>query len=145
FTGTNTWLALLGFICMQTQGTVYNYYHVIFRHHTAGEITSQIFEDEVPTAYPGERQVYVNVLYRLFRVLYKVFDKFVYAIDPRASIQAECPKWFMFLVSFYGLGFQLLIIAVFLVLGMMHLIIPFFIGYSVLIPVFVGIRRVYLR
>jgi hypothetical protein len=77
-------------------------------------------------------------------VLYKVFDKFVYAIDPRASIQAECPKWFMFLVSFYGLGFQLLIIAVFMAAGWIGMIIPFFIGYSVLIPVFVGIRRVYL-
>lgn len=145
FTGTNTLLALLAFICMQTQGTVYNYYHVIFRHHTAGEITSQIFEDEVPTAYPGERQVHVNILYWLFRVLYKVFDKLVYTIDPRASIQTECPKWFMFLVSFYGLGFQLLIIAVFMAAGWIGMIIPFFIGYSILIPVFVGIRRVYLR
>ena len=145
FTGTNTWLALLAYICMQTQGTVYNYYHVIFRHHTAGEITSQIFEDEVPKAYVGESQASVNILYLLFRVLYKVFDKFVYTIDPRASIQAECPKWFMFLVSFYGLGFQLLIIAVFMAVGWIGMIIPFFIAYSVFIPVFIGIRRVYLR
>ena len=145
FTGTNTWLALLAFICMQTQGTVYNYYHVIFRHHTAGEITSQIFEDEVPTAYEGQSQTSVNVLFKLFRILYRVFDDLVYALDPRAQHATVFPKWFMFLVSFYGLGFQLLIIAVFMAAGCIGLIIPFFIGYSVLIPVFVGIRRVYLR
>jgi len=145
FTGTNTWLALLAYICMQTQGTVYNYYHVIFRHTTSGELTSQIFEDKVTVAYPGESQASVNVLFKLFRFLYWVFDDLVYKMDPRAQNATIFPKWFMFLVSFYGLGFQLLIIAVLLVAGMMHLIIPFFIGYSVLIPVFIGIRRVYLR
>jgi len=129
---------------MQTQGTIYNYYHVIFRHHTAGEITSQIFENTVPTAYVGQSQTSVNVLFKLFRILYRVFDDLVYALDPQAQHATVFPKWFMFLVSFYGLGFQLLIIAVFLVLGMMHLIIPFFIGYSILIPLFIGIRRVYL-
>ena len=145
FTDTNTLLAILAYICMQIQGTVYNYYHVIFRHSTAGELTSQIFEDKVPVAYPGESQTSVNVLFKLFRILYRLFDDLVYKLDPRAQHATIFPKWFMFLVSFYGLGFQLLIMAVFLVTGLMHLIIPFFIGYSVLIPVFVGIRRVYLR
>ena len=145
FTGTNTWLALLSYICIQTQGTIYNYYHVIFRHTTSGELTSQIFEDKVPVAYPGESQASVNVLFKLFRVLYRVFDDLVYKMDPRAQNATIFPKWFMFLVSFYGLGFQLLIIAVFMAAGWIGMIIPFFIGYSILIPVFIGIRRVYLR
>ena len=144
FTSTNTLLALIAFICMQTQGTVYNYYHVIFRHHTAGEITSQIFEDQVPTAYVGESQASVNVLFKLFRVLYRPFDDLVYKLDPRAQHATIFPKWFMFLVSFYGLGFQLLLIAVFMAAGWIGMIIPFFIGYSVLIPVFVAVRKVYL-
>jgi hypothetical protein len=73
-----------------------------------------------------------------------VFDDLVYALDPQAQHATVFPKWFMFLVSFYGLGFQLLIIAVFMAAGWIGMIIPFFIGYSLLIPVFVGIRRVYL-
>ena len=145
FTGTNTWLALIAFICMQTQGTIYNYYHVIFRHTTSGELTSQIFENTVPTAYEGQSQTSVNVLFKLFRILYRVFDDLVYALDPQAQHATVFPKWFMFLVSFYGLGFQLLIIAIFMAAGWIGMIIPFFIGYSLLIPVFVGIRRVYLR
>jgi hypothetical protein len=77
YTGTNTGLALLAYMCMQTQGTVYNYYHVIFRHTTDGEITSQIFEDQVPEAYVGESQASVNVLFKLFRMLYRPFDELV--------------------------------------------------------------------
>jgi hypothetical protein len=145
YTGTNTWLALLAYMCMQTQGTVYNYYHVIFRHTTAGEITSKIFEDTVPTAYVGESQASVNVLFKLFRVLYRVFDDLVYALDPRAQHATIFPKCFMFLMSFYGLGFQLLLMAVFMAAGWIGMIIPFFIGYSVLIPVFITVRRVYLK
>jgi len=45
------------------------------------------------------------------------------------------------LVSAFGLGFQLLIISVMLCLGLAEYIVAFFIGYSVLIGVFVGIRR----
>ena len=55
------------------------------------------------------------------------------------------PKWFMTLVSIYGLGFQLFIMALMLVLKLQAFIIPFFIGYSVLIIVFIFIRRVFLK
>ena len=51
----------------------------------------------------------------------------------------------MTLVSVYGLGFQLFIIALMLVLKLQAFIIPFFIGYSVLIIVFIFIRRIFLR
>ena len=144
-TNTNLLLTLTAYLCMQTQGTLYNYYHVVFRHGTDGEITSQIFENEVPTAYPEESQSVVNLLYKLFRLLYKVFDEFIYALDPQASKASISPKWFMFGVSFYGLGFQLLLMAFFMVMGWINLIIPFFIGYSILIPFIIGTRRMLLK
>jgi phosphatidylglycerophosphate synthase len=144
-TNTNLLITLTAYLCMQTQGTLYNYYHVVFRHGTDGEITSQIFENQVPTAYPEESQAVVNFLYKLFRLLYKVFDEFIYALDPRASEASISPKWFMFLVSFYGLGFQLLLMAFFMVMGWIDFIIPFLIGYSILIPFFIGTRRMLLK
>jgi len=144
-TDTNIGWALLAYICMQTQGTVYNYYHVILRHSTDGEITSQIFENQVPKAYPEESQAMVNILFRLFRLLYKVFDEFIYALDPNASKASVSPKWFMFWVSFYGLGFQLLMMALFLVIGWIDFIIPFFIAYSIFIPILIGTRRLLLK
>ena len=145
FTDTNIGWGLLAYLCMQTQGTVYNYYHVIFRHRTEGEITSQIFENKVPNAYPGESQAKVNILYKLYRFLYKAFDELIYSMDPHASQATVSPKWFMFLVSFYGLGFQLLLMASFLILGWINFIIPFFITYSVLIPVFIYTRKWFLK
>jgi phosphatidylglycerophosphate synthase len=144
-TETNFLFTLTAYLCMQTQGTLYNYYHVIFRHGTAGEITSQIFENKVPKAYPKENQAMVNFLYKCFRLLYRIFDEFVYGLDPHASKASNSPKWFMFLVSFYGLGFQLLIMAFFMVMGWIDFIIPFFISYSILIPFMIGTRRMLLK
>jgi hypothetical protein len=82
---------------------------------------------------------------KMFHFLYKVFDEFIYALDPHASEARVAPKWFMFLVSFYGLGFQLLLMAFFLVLERIDYIIPFFIGYSILIPLIIGTRRMLLK
>ncbi len=145
FTHTGIVWSFLAFLCMQTQGTLYNYYHVILRHSTDGEITSKIFENKVPAAYPQEKQRTVNFLFKLYRILYRVFDELIYKSDPLACKASVMPKWFMTLVSCYGLGFQLLLIAVFLVLGWVNSIIPFFIAYSVLIPFFIAVRRLFLK
>lgn len=144
-TETNLLITLIAYLCMQTQGTLYNYYHVIFRHGTSGEITSQIFENKVPKAYPEENQSMVNFLYKCFRLLYRVFDELVFILDPHASKASNSPKWFMFLISFYGLGFQLLLMAFLLVMGWINMIIPFFIGYTILIPFFISLRRILLK
>ena len=77
----------------------------------------------------------------MYTVCYGVFDKAIYQMDKHAEDGEHYPKWFMTAVSSFGLGFQLLIIAVMLCLGWAEAIIPFFIGYSVLIVVFILIRR----
>lgn len=140
-TNTSIGLILIGFFCMQTQGTLYNYYHVILRHSTLGEMTSKIFETKIPIAYPEENQKTVNFLFKCYRLLYYVFDELIYQLDPLAYKTIRFPKWFMSIVSLYGLGFQLLLIAAFLVLGWIGNIIPFIIGYTVLLPLLVLIRR----
>ena len=139
------WAALLAFFCLQLQGTLYNYYYVILRHQSLdGDRTSNIFETDVPEAYPQEKQVTVNILFKLYRIFYSTFDKIIYALDRGAPEAGSFPKWFMSLLSVYGLGFQLLIIAFFLTFGLIDLIIPFFIGFSSLILVFIAVRRLFL-
>ena len=139
------WVALLAFFCLQLQGTLYNYYYVIVRHQSQeGDRTSKIFETSVPEAYPQEHQTTVNVLYRIYRLFYSAFDKIIYTLDSRAPEAGSFPKWFMSMLSVYGLGFQLLIIALFLSFGLINLIIPFFIAFSAFILFFIGIRRLYL-
>lgn len=140
-TGHSLWLAGLAFIGIQLQGTLYNYYYVILRSSVAGDTTSRVFEDHVPVAMKGESQRAVNLCYRIYDALYIVFDKTIHALDQQATQSEPFPRWFMTLLSTFGLGFQLLLMAAFLVTGLEYYIIPFFIAYSGLILVFVAIRR----
>ena len=134
-------LMFLAFFGVQLQGTLYNYYYVILRNKYQGDTTSRIFEIDVPKALPGEKQRTVNVLFRLYKLLYGIFDRIIYLLDPKASEGKSLPNWLMTAVSTFGLGFQLLLMGLLLVAGLQHYIIPFFIGYTGMVFVFIGIRR----
>jgi hypothetical protein len=140
-TNANIWYTILAFMGIQLQGTLYNYYYVILRNRFNGDTTSRIFEDSTPIALKGEKQKHVNILFRLYKVFYGSFDKTVYFLDQTAPKGKILPKWLMTALSTFGLGFQLLIIAVMLVLGLKEFIIPFFISYSVMVFVFIIIRK----
>ena len=142
--GGHPGLSLLCFFCIQLQGTLYNYYYVILRNNMGGDKTSRIFEESIPVALGGEKQKNVDILFKIYKTLYGGFDKIIFYLDPRAASQKSFPNWFMTMVSVYGLGFQLLIIGVMLVAGWIAYIIPFFIAYSLLIFVFIGIRKLFL-
>jgi len=133
--------ALLGFLSVQLQGTLYNYYYVILRNKVNGDTTSRIFETESPKALAGEDQRKVNLLFRIYRLLYGAFDSIIYRLDNNAPQGKNLPKWLMTSVSSFGLGFQLLIIGILLVVNLKELIIPFFLAYSVMIFIFIGIRK----
>ena len=135
----------LAFIGIQLQGTLYNYYYVILRNNVNGDTTSRIFEDSAPLAMKGESQKTVNIFYKIYDILYIVFDKTIYYMDSKAMNSKPFPKWFMTLLSTFGLGFQLLIMAVMLILDLEEYVIQFFILYSALIIVFVAIRRFILK
>lgn len=141
-TDTDYPLIALGFIGIQLQGTLYNYYYVILRNRYDGDTTSRIFEINTPKAMPGERQRNVDILFWWYQLLYGIFDRIIYRLDPNASVNGRFPNWLMTAVSTFGLGFQLLIIGSMLVLGLADYIIPFFIYYSIFIFIFIGVRRV---
>ncbi|MGK0391313.1 MAG: CDP-diacylglycerol--serine O-phosphatidyltransferase [Maribacter sp.] len=136
---------LLAFVGIQLQGTLYNYYYVILRNSVNGDVTSRVFENVAPKAMKGETQRSVNIFYKIYDFLYITFDKTIYLIDKEAINSKPFPRWFMTLLSTFGLGFQLLIMSVMLVFNLEEYVIPFFIAYSILIPFFVGIRRLVLN
>ncbi len=143
---TTLWLTILAFIGIQLQGTLYNYYYVILRNKSVGgDSTSKIFEYKAPKALPGEAQKSVNILFGIYSVVYGGFDKIIHVLDPNAYKAKTFPNWFMTLLSLYGLGFQLLIIAIMLPLGWIEYIVPFFIAYTLLVYVLIGIRKIYLK
>ena len=136
------WLTLIAFFCLQLQGTLYNYYYVILRTNSVGgDTTSKIFETNIPVALKGETQKSVNILFGIYRFVYGFFDKIIYFLDYNASLIQSFPRWFMTLLSVYGLGFQLLLIAIMLPLGYIDFIVPFFIAYTILLMVLIVIRK----
>ncbi len=138
-------LFALAFIAIQLQGTLYNYYYVIQRNNVDGDLTSRIFEDSAPKAYSGESQSDVDFYHKVFKLLYISFDKTIYLLDKNAINSKPFPNWFMTILSTLGLGFQLLIMSVMLILNLETYVIPFFIFYSVLILFLVCIRRLILN
>jgi phosphatidylglycerophosphate synthase len=142
-TDTSIWIYLLAFLGMQLQGTLYNYYYVILRTKFDGDTTSRVFENKTPIAFEGESQKHVNILFGLYKLCYGAFDKTIYAFDSNASKGSVWPNCLMTSVSTLGLGFQLLIIAVMLVVGLKALILPFFIVYTGMVFVFIGVRKIF--
>ena len=136
---------LIAFLGIQLQGTLYNYYYVILRNFVQGDSTSRVFENTKPKAFNGESQSRVNLFYKIYNILYICFDKSMYYMDENARFSQPFPKWFMTLISLYGLGFQLLLMALMLVLKLQSFVIPFFIGYSILIILFISIRKLILK
>jgi hypothetical protein len=140
-TDTSIWICFLAFLGLQLQGTLYNYYYVILRNKFDGDTTSRVFENKTPKALKGETQKHVNILFGLYKLFYGAFDKIIYSFDSNADKGKVLPKFLMTSVSTFGLGFQLLIIAVMLVLGLKVFILPFFLVYTVMVFVFIGIRK----
>lgn len=141
---TSIWICLLAFLGLQLQGTLYNYYYVILRNRYNGDTTSRVFETSTPKALEGEKQKHVNILFGMYKLLYGAFDKTIYALDSNADKGKAFPNWFMTSISTFGLGFQLLIIAIMLILGLKDFILPFFLGYTAMVFVFIGIRKSFL-
>ncbi len=139
---THVVYAILAFIGLQLQGTLYNYYYVILRNKSVGaDTTSKVFEYKSPRAMAGETQQTVDILFWVYSFVYGIFDKTIHFLDKDAYKVKTFPNWFMTFVSIYGLGFQLLIMAIMLPMNMIDYIIPFFIAFTVFIFVLIGIRK----
>lgn len=144
-TNTQLWMMILAFFSMQLQGTVFNYYYTILRNNSAGgDTTSRIEENSFPEALHGENQKLVNILFVIYTIFYGGFDRIILTLDKSAKTKNKLPNWFMTLVSIYGLGFQLLLIALMLISGLIEYIIPFFIIYSIFIVLIIGMRKTIL-
>ncbi len=140
----NIFLILVAFFAIQLQGTLYNYYYVILRNNSNGDTTSRIFEHEPPKALLGEKQKTVNKMFSIYKILYGIYDKIIYKLDRNAYLCKKLPKWFMTLLSIFGLGFQLLVISIFIILDFKELLMYFFISLTLLLIIFIGIRKGFL-
>lgn len=145
-TNAEVWLLFVAFFGLQLQGTLYNYYYVILRNRSVGgDSTSKVFEYKTPKALPGESQKAVTILFKLYLIFYGIFDKIIYFLDGAAYKSKRFPNWFMTLVSVYGLGFQLLVIAGFLVANQVQYVLPTLALMTFPILLFILVRKFILK
>lgn len=137
-------LFIVSFICLELQCSVFNFYYLIQRKLCNGDQTSNIDEFVTPVAFPYEDQRIVNVLHKMYLVLYGLQDRFILWLDGNAHRGEILPNWFMTAVSFMGLGFQLLIIAIFVSLGKFEWIMPFFLIYMLVGFGIILIRKIWM-
>ncbi len=135
-------ITFFAFLGIQLQGTLYNYYYVILRNNVNGDTTSRVFEYNSPIALGDEKQKNVDLLFRIYKGLYGLFDRIIYLLDSNAPKSKRIPKFLMTALSTFGLGFQLLVISLMLVLGLKEHIPAFFLLYSPMIFVFIGLRKI---
>ncbi len=144
-TDNSFFYAIMAFIGLELQGTLYNYYYSILRNRYQGDTTSQVFETKTPMAFKNEEQRTVNMLHHIYTLCYGPYDRIIYSLDKNANTEDRLPNWLMTAVSCFGLGFQLLLIGFFLVLDIKELIIPYFILNTLMIFVFIAIRQMLNR
>ena len=134
------WIA--AFFSMELQGTLYNYYYVILRNRiSGGDNTSKVFEYKVPVGLHGESQYMVTVLFRCYILCYGLFDRIIHFMDPKAHQDKTITPWLMSLVSLYGLGFQLALLGIGLLLLPVNYILPGFVILTLLLPIFIWLRK----
>ncbi|MBI9072046.1 MAG: CDP-alcohol phosphatidyltransferase family protein [Melioribacteraceae bacterium] len=139
-------LAFAALVLMELQGSVFNYYYLVKRYKCDGDKTSRINESSKPEPFPWDNKNALTTLHFLYKVIYRWQDKIIWFLDKKADQAENLPKWFMSLVSVLGLGFQLLVMALFLIAGYSELIIPVFIfPYTVYGILVIVIRKVFIK
>jgi phosphatidylglycerophosphate synthase len=142
----NIWLMLLALLLFQLQGSIFNYYYLIKRHQVNGDLTSRIFEMEEPKPYARDNVLLMKVLHKMYLLIYGWQDYLIYLLDKNAINTKELPSWYLTLVSFFGLGFQLLIIAIFVAFDIHNYTFYFFIyPYTFLALLVIFIRKIFVK
>ena len=143
--GASLVIFIAAFVSIEFQGTIFSYYYLVQRAALQGDTTSVVNEFEKRPALPGDTPAVVNVLRKIYLLLYGPYDWLMLKLDPRAADGIILPNVFLSVVSFFGLGFQLLVIGILMVAGQVDLVLPFFVWLNILAFVLVFGRRILMR
>jgi len=139
-------IMVIALVLFQLQGSIFNYYYLVKRYQADGDQTSRILEFNEPKPFKRDNLVVLKILHKIYLIIYGWQDFLIYKLDSNAIKGNELPTWFLSLVSFMGLGFQLLIIAFLIVLDIHNYTFLFFISpYTVFAIIVIVIRRILVR
>lgn len=128
-------------ILFHLQGSIYNYYYVLKRHKAGGDKTSQINERKIEAIYPYDNPFWFKIFHKLYIWIYSWQDDLIHKLDRQAENLSHISNSFMTIVSFLGLGTQLMIIAILILLGYEKFIFDFFLFYFSLFGIIVTLLR----
>jgi hypothetical protein len=126
-------LALVSLEIATLQGSWNNYGQVVYRHLKQGDTTSRVDEQNA-TPYPWDNPTALRILHWLYLRVYGWQDRIMAALDrwavpdPACRELAQQDRLLLSLATPFGLGFQLLIIAVFGWMGRAEWALWWFIG-----------------
>lgn len=125
--GQSMGYALAALLLATFQGSVYNYYYVIRRHAADGDLTSIVDQRERPEGYPWDHPGILKFLHGAYVAIYWWQDRLAYYLDPKAvDCGGRLSGGFLTALSVLGLGFQLLMICLFLLAGEIDWILFYF-------------------
>ena len=109
-------LAITSLVLATLQGTTAHYYEIVARHTYGGDKTSRIDESKKPKPYPWDNPLLLRIVYSLYIWIYGWQEHLMRKIDSRVT-QEYLSRTFLSAMSLLGLGWQLLMIAMFLLIG----------------------------
>lgn len=119
-TGTAPWaLAAAAALSATLQCSVFSYYYVRYRAQTGGDQTSLVHEtlSTGEAADAGDNPAALAFLFRAYQLIYGWQDRLMAAVDGVLAPNADVPPRFLTATTVMGLGTQLLVIAIWAVLG----------------------------
>ncbi len=97
-------------LSIHLQGTFFNYYSLLYRHHHGGDRTSRIRE-EGDDGYPWDHPRVLAFLLAAYRWIYGWQDRLALWVDARLAGGRVPSRAFMEAVSWLGFGIHLLVFA----------------------------------
>jgi len=138
-------VVVISLILATFQGTVAHYYEIMKRFKIRGDTTSRIDESKKPKPYPWDNPISLTIVYNLYMFIYGWQEKIMRKLDPMES-SSKLPNKFLSLMSLLGLGWQLLMICVFLLIGKpIWAIYYFIIPSTIYMVLIISFRRLFLQ
>lgn len=128
-------------ITFHIQGSVYNYYYVLKRHKVGGDKTSKINETKIENVYPWDNPFWLKIFHSLYVMIYSWQDFLIRSLDKEALKLPDISNKFMTIVSLLGLGTQLLIISILILMNLENLIVDFFLYYYSILALLIIVSR----
>ena len=125
------WVCVLACLFAHLQVSLYNFYAVTYRHKKQGNTTSRVIEFSKPDPLPTDNPLILTISHQLFLLIYGWQDWIVMKFSPHIN-NMKINKQLLSFLSIFGLGTQLLIITILLLINRINMFFDMIFGLTVI-------------